>query len=217
MRRLLILFFCIPIGMQLFAQYDDDIELPEADPNLKKYLDDGMRQDAFGNVQVAITSFIPGWLDVSYEQKINRIFSAEAGVGVRLFSGPDLIDLLNDGGTGYLYEEVSLKSGFGYTAGLRYYPFRAGITQYGYYGLDVRGRNTAYSFIDNTDEGYNINTMDFIFSTGRKRIYENNVSLGLVTGFGARIYKYKFTESSREDINYGGFIYLLQLKLGYYL
>lgn len=201
----------------MFAQYDDEDDLPEADPNLKKYLDDGMRQDAFGNVQLAVTSFIPGWLDLSYEQKINRMFSVEGGVGLRLFQGPDLIDMLNDGGTFYVYDEVSMKSGFGYVAGARYYPFRAGITQYGYYGVDVRGRNTAYSFVDNSKEGYNINTMDILFSTGRKRIYENNISLGVVTGFGARIYKYKFTESSREDDTYGGFIYLIQLKLGYYL
>lgn len=190
-------------SLDTLAQRDDD-KLPQADPNFKKYMDDGLLHNADATVQLAVTSLLPGFVDLSYEHKFNRAFSMEAGGGLKIFNGIDIINSMND-----VWIEPS-NFGYTYFGSIRYYPFKGGITQFGYMGVEYRKRTHTY------DDGP-ITVDDYMLCTGQKKIYQGNFSFGLSQSFGARIYKKNYKNESIDDELYGGFIYTIQVKLGYFL
>lgn len=204
--KYLALLFILFAGLSSYGQSEREDKLPEADPNFLKYLDDGLRSDANGNIQWQVSAMIPGFFELSYEHMITRSWSVEAGGGIKLFNGIDIVDRLND----IAFDSDLTGFGYSYTAGVRYYPVKGGITKYGYYGFDYKSR------IRNYDES-SISSNDFLFSTGRKAILKNNISIAVITSFGPRIYIQKFDDKKIDTEYYGGATYNIQFKLGYYI
>ncbi len=66
---------------------DDDRSLPQVDDNFAKYLDDGQKSGADGNVQIAVTPLVSGYLCFQYEQKITPSFSLQCSGALQVNVG----------------------------------------------------------------------------------------------------------------------------------
>jgi hypothetical protein len=207
--------FLLLIVIFSFAQ---DRDLPEVDENFEKYLDDGQKTGADGNVQLAVSSLIAGFLDVQYEQKINHSLSVQAGGAIQVGSGYDLISLLMDDLGGV--EASRFDGGYGYSASVKYYAGQSAITRLGYASLTFRNRTSNYAEGDLTSwnaSAFKHTKNDIYYSTGLKFLFANTASADVSTGFGMRLSNITYEDKNIDSENSLGFIYAIEVKLGYYI
>ncbi len=206
MKHVLTLTFVI-LSVIVFAQDEETTrELPEVDENFQKYLDDGLNTGANGDLKIAVSALVSGFLDVQYEQKITDNFAIQAGGAFQVSEGNDLLNTITD----VTYEEPYdiFKSGFGYGVTAKYYAGESAITNLGYGGFTFRHRTSKY-------EGVTLKQNDIYYTTGLKYLFMNSLSADLSSGIGVRIYNMDYANAQNEGNL--GFYYGLELKLGYYI
>ena len=194
-----------------FAQSEDDDDeriLPKIDDNFQKYLDDGQKSGANGNVQVALTALVSGYLDIQYEHKLTPSLSLQASGAFQVNEGFDIIDnFINE------YDPPDqFNSGFGYGGSIKYYAGQSAITKLGYASLTYRNRTSNY-------EDVKVVRNDIYYSTGLKYLFQNTLSADLSSGMGVRLYNMQYDENTSflEDEKNVGFLWCFELKLGYYI
>ncbi|MBT8327899.1 MAG: hypothetical protein KJP21_09260 [Bacteroidia bacterium] len=199
----LVILFCVCLA---YAQNERD--LPKADDNFHKYLDDGKKNDADADIKLALSALPAGYLDIQYEQKLTPSWSVLGSGAFQIFDGVDL-------GTGWddLSSLGEFKTGFGFGVEGRRYGAYAAITDLGYWSINYRNRMTLY-------EDANLGRHDIYFSRGNKYLFLNTISAEVSYGLGARFYKYNVDEEKNKiDEDFSGISphYNLEFKLGYYI
>jgi hypothetical protein len=91
MKNLFTFFLLLFSATFCFAQDgdkdDDNRSLPQVDDNFSKYLDDGQKSGADGNVQIAVTPLVSGYLCFQYKQKITPSFSLQCSGALQVNLG----------------------------------------------------------------------------------------------------------------------------------
>jgi hypothetical protein len=162
-----IIKFTIPtllVVLLCFNVYAQERKLPEVDENYQKYLDDGRNTGADGDLKLAVSSLVNGFINLQYEQKLSPSFSVEAGGAVQVAQGVDLVNILF---LDIWADDEVFKNGYGFSGALRYYAGESAITNLGYASLAFRNRTTNF-------EDSKITVNDIYYSTGLKiAVYEN--------------------------------------------
>jgi len=205
-QRLSVLMLLMLLSTSFLLAQDDERDLPKADENFHKYLDDGQNTGANADLKIAVSSLVVGHLTVQYEQKITNSISVEAGGSYQIFDGIDIPNLLfND----YYEPNGTLESGYGYTGAIKYYAGQSAITNLGYASLVYRNRTSNY-------DGLKFTQNDIYYSTGIKSLFMNTLSADISSGIGARIFSLDY-DGTNSDENGLGFFYGFEVKLGYYI
>ncbi len=204
--------FLLTSSVLVFAQNRD---LPEVDENFEKYLDDGQNTGADGNVQVAVSALINGFIDVQYEQKINHSFSVQAGGALQIAPGFDLVSaFFTDFG---FNDRERFDGGYGYSGTFKYYAGQSAITRLGYASLTYRNRTSNYAEGEFQESAYKYAVNDIYYSTGLKFLFANSASADVSTGVGARLSRINYADKNIDSESGLGLFYGLEVKLGYYI
>lgn len=190
----------VMISLNAFSQ---ERELPRVDENFQKYLEDGRKTGADGDIKFTVSSLVTGFAGLNYEQRINNNIALEGGVAFHVLKGFDVISDI----AAPLGDE--LEGGFGFSLAGKYYGAGTAITDLAYTSLVFRNRSSDYNNVS-------IRTNDIYLAGGSKYLFLNSLSADLSFGMGMRMLEYEFTDvsgSTNANIFYAG----IELKLGYYL
>jgi hypothetical protein len=194
-------------------------ELPVADDNINKYLNDGKNTDPEADVRLALSSSFSGFFEIMYEQKISNSLGAEVSIAPKVWRGLDFWDILVAENNNYPSDTFS--GGYGYSGTLKWYPNEDAICDMAYYAVSYRGRTHKYN-----SSVYKTN--DIFLSMGVKYLISNSISADVALSMGPRFYKYSPTrptvidnpdfffdpiEKYKGTMFYGG----LRFGFGYYI
>lgn len=189
---------------------NSQVELPKADADFKKYLNDGKRTDADADVKMSISAMAAGFIDVGYEHKIDDTWSVTGSAALQVSS---LIDLSS---VSFGFEDSGFKSGFGLGLEGRHYGALAAITDLGYWGFKYRIRRTNFEF---EDVVYRRVFQDIYYTRGNKYLLGTAMSAELSYGLGMRYVQFAEKEDRKFIFDYEdvGLLVNLEVKLGYYI
>lgn len=169
----------------LFANAQRD--LPQADDNLSKYLNDGKNTDPEGDVRLALSSSFSGFFEVMYEQKLTNSIGLEVSGASKVWQGLDFWDIMVY--ENKYYPEDTFSGGYGYSGTFKWYPNEDAICDMAYYAVSYRGR-----VHNNNSSVYKTN--DIFLSMGIKYLISTSISADVSLSMGPRFYKYTSTRPS---------------------
>lgn len=203
MTRLLLICF-LALSIVATAQKD----MPTADDNYQKYLDDGKNSDADADVRLVITSLLPGFLDLVYEQRINHTYSVELGGAYKFRDGIDIYRLANDF-ENFPYEDT-MTNGNGFSLSAKRYGGKEAISEITFQAITYRNRMNGF-------KSYKYNSQDIFYTFGFKYLLGKSISAQADFSAGVRLAKYSSNILGIDDVRKTGFYGGFGAGFGYYI